>query len=133
MGNRFMCRDNEMIAIRLRWLNHLSYEPTGKEQAQVINSKVVLSSLSITLTYPQYPAYHSILSFFSPSCKQSIQFNSILESTIIMSKVISKPLGCSLNIRSIRTGNIKGFRSTIGFCNHFEFNWFSILIKIDVV
>ena len=47
--------------------------------------------------------------------------------TIIMTKVIVKPFGCTLHIRSTRSSNIKCFRPTIGLCDDFEFNLFSIL------
>jgi hypothetical protein len=44
-----------------------------------------------------------------------------------MTKVIVKPFGCTLHIRSTRSSNIKCFRPTIGLCDDFEFNLFSIL------
>jgi hypothetical protein len=43
--------------------------------------------------------------------------------------IIPEPFGGTLDIRSIRSGNIISFGFAIGFCDYFEFDWFLLLSK----
>ena len=123
-----LCVDKETMAIRLLWLHNLfllvQFHSPQKSKPSVYDLSCNLSPRKQLVS----PLLFIFLSLSHMQTIKSIQFKHLyLISTVVMAKVIVKPLGCSLHIRSIRSSNIESFRPAIGLCNHFEFNCFSIL------